>query len=245
LVATQVTPPLAVIRLQDAAGRNRISAALERRLADAFDAVVGRDDVRAIVLEGLPDVFCAGGTPEDLAGLTGRRSVDKWPFVRTAADCPLPVVAAVQGHAIGGGLLLALYADVTVLSEDASYAANFISYGFTPCLGATHILPARLGAALGAELLLTGRAVRGRELARRGAGCPVVASERVTAHSHDIANRIALAPRRSLELLKALLAEPARREAEAALARELPGHLETFASPWVRDRVSALYQAVE
>jgi polyketide biosynthesis enoyl-CoA hydratase PksI len=206
-----------------------------------MSSVAQCDDVRVIVLEGLPDIFCGGGSRDDLAGVTGRQSLDKWPFVRAAADCPLPVVAAAQGHAIGGGLLLALYADVTVFSETASYAANFMAYGFTPCLGASYIVPAKLGATLGAEMLLTGQAFQGRTLAQRGVASPIVPASRVLDHSRAIAVRIARAPRRSLEILKAVMAQAAREQAEVALARELPGHLETFSLPLVRERVDALY----
>ena len=232
---------VALIRMQDHEGSNRICVALEQGLLEAMDYAVRQESVRVLVLEGLPDVFCAGGTAEDLAGYTGRQSIDKWPFVRAPAECPLPVVAAVQGHAVGGGLLLALYADVILFSDRSSYAANFMSYGFTPCLGATYLLPAKLGNVLGTEMLLTGRPFRGKELAQRQNSVPVVPHDEVSPRSHGIARRIAHAPRRSLEILKKELADPARSLAEDALERELPGHLETFASTEVRQAVERLY----
>ncbi|MGH1554694.1 enoyl-CoA hydratase-related protein [Streptomyces sp. L7] len=168
-VAVRLEAPLAHVSLRDAAHGNRITPAARTALPAALAEAAADPGTRVIVLSGLPEIFCSGGTREDLTADGEARTPAGWDFVRAAADCPLPVVAAVQGHAIGGGLLLALYADAVVLSDRSSYAANFLTYGFTPCLGATHVLPAVLGQALGTEMLYTGRPYRGRELLARGA----------------------------------------------------------------------------
>jgi polyketide biosynthesis enoyl-CoA hydratase PksI len=226
-----VRDAVAVVRLHDAEGRNRITAALtEHLLAELAEAE--RDDrVRAVVIEGREDVFCAGASRADLhIGWT--EEVDR--FMRAPLRCALPVVAGVRGNALGGGLLFALYADVAVFGETTSVGANFMRYGFTPCGGSTHLLPLRLGSALGSELLLTGRVCTGRELRARGAGVKVVPQRDVEATAHRIAARIAEAPRESLIKLKRQCAARLESATDAALARELPVHRETVATEEVQ-----------
>ncbi|MFG2525388.1 polyketide synthase [Streptomyces sp. NPDC048527] len=241
VVTIRLEPPLAHVALTDAAHGNRMTPAVRKALPAALGQGAADPDIRVIVLSGLPGVFCSGGTREDLTAEGGVRTPQGWDFVRAAADCPLPVVAAVQGHAIGGGLLLALYADAVVLSDRSSYCANFLTYGFTPCLGATHLLPAVLGQALGTEMLYTGRPYRGRELAHRRAPVNIVAHDKVPSRAHALAQRIAQAPRTTLRLLKQELAAPARELALAALERELTHHKATLTDPETRHRISALY----
>ncbi|WP_424216139.1 enoyl-CoA hydratase-related protein (plasmid) [Streptomyces sp. BI20] len=228
-VRITLTAPVAEVRLHQPAHHNHITPALRAQLPAALTAAAGHDAVRAIVLSGLPEVFCAGATPEDLTAPGPARTLDGWAFVRAAAECPLPVVAAVRGQAIGGGLLLALYADAVVLSESGTYAANFLAHGFTPCLGSTHLLPAVLGTALGTEMLYTARPYTGRELAARGAGTSFAPHDRVLDRAHATARRVARAPRTTLELLKAQLAAPRRAAAERALAAEIDDHRATLA----------------
>ncbi|MFG2783705.1 polyketide synthase [Streptomyces prunicolor] len=240
-VVVRLEGPVAHVFLRDAAHGNRITPAARTALPEALALAAADPGTRVIVLSGLPDIFCSGGTREDLTAEGEARTPAGWDFVRAAADCPLPVVAAVQGHAIGGGLLLALYADVVVLSDHSSYAANFLTYGFTPCLGATHLLPTVLGPALGTEMLYTGRPYRGRELAARGAPVNIVAHDKVPSRADTVAARIAQAPRTTLQLLKRQLAVPARDLALAALERELPHHTATLAAPEARHRIDSLY----
>lgn len=240
-VAIRLEAPLAHVTLTDPAHGNRITAAARSALPEALEEAAADPGTRVIVLSGLPDIFCSGGTREDLTSEGEIRTPAGWDFVRAAADCPLPVVAAAQGHAIGGGLLLALYADAVVLSDHSSYAANFLTYGFTPCLGATHLLPAVLGQALGTEMLYTGRPYRGRELAARGAAVNVVAHDKVPSRAYALARRIAQAPRTTLQLLKQELAAPAKDLALAALQRELPHHTTTLSASETRRRIGSLY----
>ena len=235
--------PLALVTLADAPHNNGITPALRAALPAALGEAAARPDIRVIVLGGLPRIFCSGGTREDLTAEDDVRTTQAWDFVRAAADCPLPVVASAQGHAIGGGLLLALYADAVVLSDRSSYSANFLTYGFTPCLGATHLLPAVLGRTLGTEMLYTGRPYRGRELADRGVAVNIAAHDDVPQRAHALARRIAQAPRTTLLLLKQQLAAPARELALAALVRELPHHTATLSTPQARHRITALYPA--
>ncbi len=240
-VVLAVDPPIATVRLNDSEGRNRFSGELLTGVIDALERAAADPAVRAVVLEGLPEVFCAGGSVQHMLGDHEHRIVPAWQFLRSVLDCPIPVVAAAQGHAIGGGLLLALYCDAAVLSERSRYAVNFLTYGFTPVLGATFLLPTVMGTALGTEMLYSGRGYCGRELAARGAGVAVAAHDKVRGDAHRLAGRIAQAPRGVLETVKRQVRLPVLDGALAALEREIPAHEKSIGSAEARDRIRLLH----
>ncbi|TXC99871.1 polyketide synthase [Streptomyces sp. ISID311] len=233
-VSVRLYGPVAEVNLCDTEHNNGITPGLRDRLPRALDFACAQPPTRVVILTGRPDVFCSGGTLEDLAAPGPPRAPLAWDFVTSPLTCPLPVIVAAQGHAIGGGLLLALYADLTILSDRSSYAANFLSYGFTPCLGATYLVPSALGPVLGHEMLYTARPYRGRELAARGAGTLTVPHSTVLERARHSAGRMAQAPRPSLELLKRQIAPLRLQAAHAAFQRELPDHAATLASPQTR-----------
>ncbi|HUY45950.1 MAG TPA: polyketide synthase [Streptosporangiaceae bacterium] len=241
-VEVRLGEPVARVRLADAAGRNVFTPALDSALADAFRRAVAEPATRVVLLAGLADIFSAGGARADLLGEPdGTATIEHDRIIRTPLRCPVPVVAAMRGHAIGGGLLLGLYADVPLLSERSVYSANFLGYGFTPAMGASWLLPYRLGPALGAEVLLGAARHRGAELRDRGVPLRVLPHDEVEPRACELAQRIAEAPRLTLEHAKAALADEWRRASSAAFGRELPGHLETLRLPEVRQRVASQY----
>jgi polyketide biosynthesis enoyl-CoA hydratase PksI len=227
--------PVALVRMTD--GDNAMRPRLRVGLEQALAAAVADPNVRVVVALGLDTVFCSGAPRDVLVdGGQGLPLSEYGPFARAFALCPLPVVAAMRAHAIGGGLAMGLYADVPVLSERSVYAANFLQYGVAPYIGVTHIVPRRLGSALGTEMILTARAYRGAELRARGAGVTVVAHTVVEEHAAAVAHRIAQAPRRSLELVKQQLAAAVLADTDLAMEREIEPHLQSRALAEVRER---------
>jgi polyketide biosynthesis enoyl-CoA hydratase PksI len=225
-LTVRIDAPLAFVRFADRAHGNTFRREWIDALAGALDVAVAAPEVRVVVAEGLPEIFCAGATRQTLLGIADELPIDEYErFARVFLSCPLPVVAAMQGHALGGGLTLGLYADIVVLSERSFYAANFLQYGVAPYIGSTHVIPAKMGAALGAEMLLTARGYRGRELRERGCGPLVVPHSDVPARSREIAMRIAQAPRASLELVKRQLGAATRVASDEAMNRERVPHL--------------------
>ncbi|MEU3838483.1 polyketide synthase [Streptomyces sp. NPDC028635] len=233
---------VAVVTLDDPDGRNTFSPGLTAGLVDCVETAAADPRTRVVLVEGRPELFCAGGTQRELVNFArGNGSFDTDDFFRVFARCPLPVVAAVQGHAIGGGLVLALYADFAVFSERSVYAANFMRYGFTPGMGATHLLPERFGRELGTEMLFSARNYRGAELRERGAPIRVVPHADVPATARELARSVSMAPRASLELLKRELATPVLVATGAAVAREAALHRTSFRLPEVLERIVAGY----
>lgn len=242
LVEAALGGPVATLRLVDTARRNALTPELAAQFAGALARAVAEPASRVVLLAGLPDVFCSGGTRDSLLAEQGEHgTLSHEKIIRAPLRCPLPVVAAMRGHAIGGGLLFGLYADVPVLSERSVYVANFLSYGFLPCMGATWVLPHRLGAVLGTEVLLGAALHRGRQFQQRGAPVRVVAHDEVETCAQQLTAQIARAPRRTLEHAKAVLAAPWRQASDEAFAREVTAHLETLRQPAVRQAVADGY----
>jgi polyketide biosynthesis enoyl-CoA hydratase PksI len=225
-ISVEIDAPLARVRFSDRANGNTFQPEWIKSLVAAMKRATSFESVKVIIAAGTPEVFCAGATKETLLGISDQLPVSQYSsFARVFATCPLPVVAEMQGHALGGGLVFGLYADVCVLSERSIYAANFMQYGVAPYIGATHVIPARLGVALGTEMLLTARGYRGRELRERACGPQVVPHGEVPSVSENLALAIARAPRASLELLKRELSAHTLAETDKAMKRELRPHL--------------------
>jgi polyketide biosynthesis enoyl-CoA hydratase PksI len=230
------------ITMRDLRHRNAFSPGLTAGLIEAFATMGQLTRYRAVVLTGANGYFATGGTQEGLLALQeGRGRFIDAGLYRLALDCPIPVIAAMQGHAIGGGLVFGLFADFIVLSRESIYSANFMKYGFTPGMGATWIVPRKLGHALGTEMLIAAGNYRGAELERRGIGLPVLPLPQVGEYAHELAVRVAQKPRDALITLKAHLVEQTKLELPRIVEQELAMHEKTFPRAEVRQRIRALF----
>ncbi len=235
-------PGVACLRMEDREGSNTFTKALVCGLVDALGEAVRDEDNRVVVLHGYDSLFCAGGTLDELVGIAdGQLAFDEGDFYRLLLDCPLPVISAMQGHAMGGGLVFGLYADLAVFSRESLYAANFMKYGFTPGMGATELLPRKLGPVLAAELLFTARGYHGQALAERGLPFPVLPRAEVVPHALALARDLADKPRASLILLKKALNATLLAALPEAVRREQAMHQETFAQDGIRLRIQQRY----
>ncbi|MEM9744553.1 MAG: enoyl-CoA hydratase/isomerase family protein [Pseudomonadota bacterium] len=152
---------------------NFFDEALIDSIASAYEWLDDEPQCRAIVLAAEGKHFCAGA---DFSSSTRQATVDRDPdaehplyrhAVRLFATAK-PVVAAVQGAAVGGGFGLALSADFRFASPSARFTANFVKLGFSPGFGLTHTLPRLVGEQAALDLFLTGRRVAGDEAATLG-----------------------------------------------------------------------------
>ncbi len=194
------------------------------KLANAFERLTVDKTVRAIVLEGGTRYFSAGGSRDALLSADAQNDILNYvtEVPRLLLALPVPTVAAMEGHAIGGGLMLGLWCESAVLAEESLYGVNFMALGFTPGMGATSVLEEAVGAPLARELLFTGRLIKGREL--KAAGGPlayaVVPRTEVHCRAISIAREMAEVPRAALVLLKLRLAAKRRVLLDAAVKEE-------------------------
>jgi polyketide biosynthesis enoyl-CoA hydratase PksI len=238
----RISPGVAQITLCDREHKNTFTEHLVADLTNAFAELAADESCRAIILTGYDTYFASGATREGLLALhAGHTTFNVTQFYRLALDCDVPVVAAMQGHAIGGGLVMGLFADCLVLGRENVYAANFMRYGFTPGMGATYILPVKLGFSLAHEMLLGGRSYRGADLEKRGVPFPVLPRRDVLAHAQELASELADKPRLSLVTLKQHLVRTIRRELDAAIGHEIGMHEITFHHDEVKRRILQLF----
>ncbi|WP_432168924.1 SDR family NAD(P)-dependent oxidoreductase [Streptomyces sp. 1222.5] len=218
---------------------------LLRELRSAFDTVAARTDVKAVVVTGSDGVFSMGGTSEALATLAdGDGRFTDQPFVYEGLlRCDRPVVAAIEGHASGGGLAFGLYADVVLMAEESVYSANFVTYGFTPGMGATYVLERRFGSALADEMMLTGRSLTGAELRRHGAMVTVLPRREVLPAALDRARTLAAQPQGAVRRLKQELAGRVLARLDDVVGREVRMHEEVLGTE-ARDRVRGHFARV-
>jgi polyketide biosynthesis enoyl-CoA hydratase PksI len=198
--------------------------------------------VKAVVLRGNERSFNAGASREAL--LDNKREIQHYvaSIPRAVLDLPVPTIAAMAGHAVGGGLVLGLWCDHVFMAEESLYGANFMALGFTPGMGSTVVVEQAFGPYLGRELLYTGRMMTGAELRARGANrVSIMPRAGVEGAAIALAEEISENPARSLRLLSRTLRESRRAELERAIVQEFAMHQAVFADPGTRARIARQY----
>ncbi len=226
------------IALEDRVNKNTFSAGICQGLFEAFDRVRTESERKVVILTGYDTYFCSGGTQEALQGLSEHQArFTDFPIYSLPLLCPLPVIAAMQGHGIGGGLVFGLFADFVILSRESVYTANFMKYGFTPGFGATLVLAEKLGLPLAQEMLMTAETYRGADLEKRGVPFPVVPRAEVRPRALSLARTLADKPRESLVALKEHMVQKLRRDLPGVTELEVAMHERTFHQPEVKERI--------
>ncbi|UED75685.1 polyketide synthase [Brevibacillus sp. DP1.3A] len=238
----EIEPGIALITMQDRVYKNTFSDDLVKGLAHAFLTVKETERYKAVILTGYDTYFASGGTQEALLAIfEGQLKFTDSNFYSLALECPVPVISAMQGHAIGGGFVIGMFADFVVMSRESVYTANFMKYGFTPGMGATYILPRKLGLSLGNEMLLSSSNYRGADLEKRGVPFAVLPRDQVMSHALELARQLAEKPRLSLVTLKDHLVETMRAELPNYIEKEVAMHELTFHQTEVRDKILSLF----
>ncbi|WPS89986.1 polyketide synthase [Brevibacillus halotolerans] len=230
------------ITMQDRVHKNTFSNELVLGLAEAFQTVEQNESYKVVILTGYDSYFASGGTQEALLAIyNGQLKFTDSNIYSLALDCRIPVIAAMQGHGIGGGFVLGLFADFVILSRESVYTTNFMKYGFSPGMGATCVLPRKLGLSLSEELLLNGGNYRGADLEKRGVPFPVMPRDQVMEYALDLARQIAEKPRVSLIALKDHLVASLREELPGFIEKEVAMHERTFHQAEVKERIISLF----
>jgi 2-(1,2-epoxy-1,2-dihydrophenyl)acetyl-CoA isomerase len=190
---------------------NSLNLELKQALADVLREVRYDESVRALLITGAGRAFCAGGdvsemdpgrTPEQARARQHQLLSDVFlPLYR----CPKPVVAAVNGHAHGAGLSLALACDVVVTAAEAPMSFGYVLRGLTPDCGITYLLPRLVGMARAKELLFSGRRFDGAEAERMGLVAHAVPGAELLDRARRVAAELGSAATVALGLTKRML----------------------------------------
>jgi enoyl-CoA hydratase/carnithine racemase len=204
-VRVEVADQIATIRL-DRPKMNALNAQVQGEIAEAAAQVSADNAIRAVILYGGERVFAAGADIKEMAPLgyaeMAERSAALQASFTTVADIPKPVVAAITGYALGGGLELALCADFRVLGESARVGQPEILLGIIPGAGGTQRLPRLIGPARAKDLIFTGRHVPAGEALAIGLADTVVPDAEVYQAARDLVARYAAGPAIALRAAK-------------------------------------------
>lgn len=195
-IKCRVENSVAIVTLNRPDQLNAFNVRMGNEIADAFAEYDLADDVRVIVITGEGRAFCAGAEL-DPGGQTFNsfvarsedeipdRQMDPWRLRK-------PVIAALNGHAVGVGLTLAMQCDIRFANEDAKYSFAFVRRGVIPELASHVILPRVIGLGHAAELLLSGRTISGREAEKIGVVNRAMPGDEVLPAALELANDIAV-----------------------------------------------------
>lgn len=185
---------------------NAINRAMHRELTAVVAEIDRQPDCRAVVIHGGERVFAAGADIKEMAalgpseiGVLGRSLTDA---ISAVALLELPVIAAITGYALGGGLELALAADFRVVAEDASLGLPEITLGVIPGAGGTQRLPRLIGVAAAKKMIYFGEPVTGTEAVGLGLATLAVPADQVLLQALALAERLAAGPTRALAAAK-------------------------------------------
>lgn len=229
---------IGVVAMRDEVGKNAMSEPFVRELVARLAEATAWDELRVLVLTGLPDMFSSGATREVLVGLVrGSLAPSDILLPKAVLDVPVPVIAAMEGHGIGGGFALGLCADLVVIARESRYGASFMNMGFTPGMGMTELLLHVMTPAQAHELLFTGEPRKGAAFVGASGFNAILPRAEVLPHAMNLAARIAEKPRRALEMLKRTLSLPRRQAFERTHTVETLMHRVSFADPAARQGI--------
>lgn len=236
---------VATITLNRPRQRNAVGDGMRTELADAYRRLGRDDEVRVIVLTGTPPAFCAGA---DLAAGEDTFAVPGAGFSAAGIDVPAwtlpkPVIAAVNGHAIGLGLTLALQCDIRFFAAEGRYGVVQVRRGVVGDAYSHWILPRLVGVASAAEILLTGATFDGARAVELGLGSRVLPAPQVLPAALDLARDIAdtTAPM-SVAASKRLLWDSYDLDRSAVGARETAIHLRLMGHDDAKEGVRAFLE---
>jgi enoyl-CoA hydratase/carnithine racemase len=220
----EVSDAIGTITIDRPEKRNAVTYAMLSDLIAAFRTAGADDRARVIILTGVPGAFCAGTDLADLAtipgterGLRGEAGAHDvwWP----AVACPKPVIAAIDGPAVGMGAEYSSHCDVRIGTPNARFAWNFSHRGLVPDTGAgSWLLPRLIGVQPALRLLYSGEMISANEALRLGFLGAIVPSEDLAAAARAEAERFLQGSPMSLRLIKSLVYE--------GFGRDLPAHMQ-------------------
>lgn len=234
------------VRIARPEARNAVNAALHRELSRVFADIRADRETRAVILTGEGKAFSAGGdlkwfeemTAESLDALFGEARK----IIVDLLEVPQPVIAAVNGPAVGLGATLALFCDIVIAAEDAVLGDPHVLVGVVAGDGGAVIWPWLVGVARAKEYLLTGENLSASEAHRIGLVNRVVAPEQLLAEANELAVRLARGPVHAIQGTKASVNSILRDTVNLVLDKSLALERECFGTEDHREAVSAFLE---
>ena len=253
-VLYDVADAVATITLNRPENRNSMTPEVMQAFRDAVARAAHDRALRCVVITGRGASFCAGADFKGASPAEQRPDASTPDYERLyrtyepfleVFDLPMPTIAAMNGHAVGGGFGLALVCDLRVANRDAKYGANFAKLGFTSGMAISDLLPKIVGVPTAADLLFTGRLVSGAEAVAIGLAHEAVAADAVLDAAMTRARAVAACAPEAVRLMKASLYRNAGWDPRTAARGEAFAQAATMRSEDGREGVRALLEKRE
>lgn len=218
------TPKIAIVKIDRPEVKNALNTEVRKQLAQIFTELSLNNDIYAIVLTGGENVFAAGADLKEMASATSTEMMLKHTerYWNAIAQCPKPVIAAVNGYALGGGCELAMHADIIIAGKSAIFGQPEIKVGLMPGAGGTQRLFRAVGKFHAMRMIMTGAMVRAEEAYIIGLISQVTEDDETLPTAIHMAQNMAKLPPIALQQIKevALMGEDISLQAGLALERK-------------------------
>jgi polyketide biosynthesis enoyl-CoA hydratase PksI len=230
LVKLSIDPyGIANLKMVDLLGKNGLTPAFVEELIYYLNEVKSNENIKVLLISGLKDVFCSGADLETLVKLC-KKEIKPVDIIlsKMILDIPIPVISAMEGHAIGGGLALGLCADMAIIAEESRYGCSFMNMGFTPGMGITKLMEHYMSPAIAQEMQYTGNFYSGKSLTGKTNFNYILPKVEVLEKAHALAEAMSEKPRKALSVLKRYQSMERRKMFEETYSLETMMHELTF-----------------
>jgi 2-(1,2-epoxy-1,2-dihydrophenyl)acetyl-CoA isomerase len=240
-----VAQGIATLTLNRPRKRNALDLVMRREIAAAVQAASRDDAVRALVVTGAGEHFCSGG---DIAAMQERppgadagrqRMRDNWDWTQELIYLGKPVIAAVDGGAVGGGFSMALMADFIIASQRAYFCFSFSRIGLVPDLGGMYMLPRMVGLQCAKEIVFSARNVPAQEAKDLGIVYRIVPAENLQEEAEELARRLSAGSAATMGMAKSILNSSFHNDLRTVLDLEASANGIGFESAFHREAISS------
>lgn len=240
MIEVAIDDGVATLTLSRPERKNALNGAMQQECCDALDALRRDSNVRALVLTGAGEDFCAGGDVSSMQGgieapAMRARMLENHRMVSMLQDFDRPVIAAVDGVAYGAGFSLALLADIVIASARARFCFAFSRIGLVPDLGAAWTLPRVVGMQKARELIYSAREIDAAEAQALGIVLEVQPQEALLPRAREFARAMAAMSPDGFAMTKRLLAQSFERDLPSLLDAEASAQAVAMSSGYVRE----------
>jgi enoyl-CoA hydratase/carnithine racemase len=243
LIRARTENRIAFVELARLDKKNALTGEMYGQLADAISAADRDAQVRAVLLRGAPDCFCAGNDVGDF--LKRPPLVEGSPSARFFAamqEASKPIVAAVGGPAVGIGTTMLLHCDLVYAASNARFQLPFVPLGITPEFGSTYLLPLLAGYPRAAELLLLGQPFTAEKAKEVGIVTAIFPPENLFPEAEKAALALAALPPKSVQLTKQLMKKRHAQAVRETIAEEVKVFSERLGSGEAKEAMSAFLE---
>jgi len=231
------------IRINRPDRKNALDLAMYKALSDAIHRADSNRNIRVSVITGFADAFCSGNDIEDfLKGPPMDASSPIVQFIEALIGTETPIVAAVNGHAIGIGSTMLLHCDLVYAADGARFHMPFVNIGLCPEAGSSFLLPLLMGHRQAAEMFYLGKTLNAVEAARLGLVNAVYPASQLESEAMEAAEGIAAQPPEAVRTTKRLLRDAFAEALSAASRREMDRFVPLLNGPEAKEALSAFME---